>query len=269
LSEDVVVTWREPERAVATITLARAETSNSLTPTAADEVRRALDSVSNAVCVVLQSTGSVFCSGADLGRLRTSNASPQHAVEEMVRENFQRLIKTVRAHPAVIVGRIQGPAVGAGADLALACDIKIAASGAWFQETWMRLGLIPALGGGFALPRLAGAGWALEMMLTGRRVDAEEALSVGIFQRVVAREDLDAEVEALVATIAAHDGDAVRALKRVATASETESLGEWLDGCAGLQAERVTSPSLIPRLDRIERSIAEGRSAGASGARSG
>src|SRR5262249_56467597 len=113
----------------------------------------------------------------------------------------------------IVVGRLHGPAIGAGADLALACDIRVASTAAWIQEAWIRLGLVPALGGGFVLPSLLGASGALEAILTARRIPADECLRTGIFQRLVPPDRLDAEVASLTASIAGAAAAALPALQ--------------------------------------------------------
>jgi enoyl-CoA hydratase/carnithine racemase len=251
VSDDVVLTW-SPDRTTVTATLTRGHSANSLPQDAARAMAAAIATTHEALVVVIASEGvGAFCSGGDFGRIREQNRQPITEVERSVREVFQHLILTVRTHPGIVIGRLQGAAVGAGADLALACDMRVASTGAWIQEGWIRIGLVPALGGGFVLPTLLGTSWALEAILTARRIPAEECLRAGIFQRVVEPDELDAAVASLVDQVRAFDPAAVRAIKAMVRGPETEALREWLAAAAPVQAERVVDPAMAARLDAI------------------
>lgn len=255
---DVSLTWSD-DKATATVTLTRGHVANSLPQDAAREMAAILQTTHAATVVVIGSEGDgAFCSGGDLARIKKQNRQPVADVEESVRTVFQHLILTVRAHPGIVIGRVQGPAVGAGADLALACDIRVASTSAWIQEAWIRIGLVPALGGGFVLPTLMGTSSALEAILTARRIPAEECLRTGIFQRLVAPDQLDNEVGLLIQSLSAFDPEAVRSIKQLVRGPETEAVRRWMDGAAAVQAERVVHPSMADRVAAIEARIKSG-----------
>jgi len=133
--------------------------------------------------VVLTGAGGAFCSGIDLRSARDDLGSPERLAERL--EAFHRLIRVLSRMPQPVVAAVEGPAVGFGADLAFACDLRVAASGAYFEEKFVSLGLMPDGGGTFHLPRLIGVGRALEMLLLGTRLDAARALELGVVNRVV------------------------------------------------------------------------------------
>ncbi|GAA1007951.1 enoyl-CoA hydratase [Acrocarpospora pleiomorpha] len=209
---------------VVTITLDRPGAGNGLNLELARAVAETVRGAGHARCIVLRSTGPVFCAGADLAMLEGLGAPEQaEAVRTYVYDGFQGMILAIATSPVPVVARLQGPALGAGADLALACDIRVASDRAWIEESWIRIGTISALGGAHTLPAIVGRGDALDMLLTARRLTASECLQRGVFQRLVPEEQLDAEVGRVVRSIAAHDADAVQAVKRLVCGGDVET----------------------------------------------
>ena len=139
--------------------------------------------------VVLQGAGGNFCSGLDLKVALPSTLGEPEAVATI--ERFQRLIHTMVQANKPYVACVQGAAVGFGADLALACDFRVLGRSAFLQEKFVDIGLMPDGGGTFWLPRLVGLGRALEVLMLARRIDAEQALALGLATQVAA----DAHVE--------------------------------------------------------------------------
>lgn len=209
---------------IVTITLDRPEAGNGLTLELAGQLAHAIRDAADARCIILRSTGKVFCSGADLDMLE-GLGSPDKAAEvrTYVYDGFQGAIIAVSTSPVPVIARLQGPALGAGADLALACDLRIATDRAWIEESWIRIGTVSALGGAHTLPALVGYGDALDMLLTARRLTAIECHQRGVFQRLVVADELDAEVDRVARTIAGHDPDAVRALRRLVRGGPAEA----------------------------------------------
>jgi 2-(1,2-epoxy-1,2-dihydrophenyl)acetyl-CoA isomerase len=130
--------------------------------------------------------------------------------------------------PKVVIAAVNGVAAGAGCNLALACDYRIAAEEASFGETFIRIGLHPDWGGSWLLPRIVGRSRALEMCASGRMVTAGEALDIGLVDRVVAQGDLESEARVLASSIAAMPAAALAAIKSSIYAAEKKSLPEQL-----------------------------------------
>jgi 2-(1,2-epoxy-1,2-dihydrophenyl)acetyl-CoA isomerase len=215
----------------ATITLARPETLNSLARQTVDELRAAVEAVaaSEARCLLITGEGRGFSSGADLA---SGGGLPEDAGEAL-EKHFNPLIEALFDLSIPVVAAVHGPAAGAGCSLALAADIVIAAKSAYFLQAFINIGLIPDAGATWLLPRLAGRARAMEMMLLGQRVSAEQAQSWGLISRVVEDEHLASEAALLAATLAKGPTVALGLVRRLARNAEQLSLSE------ALAAERV------------------------------
>jgi 2-(1,2-epoxy-1,2-dihydrophenyl)acetyl-CoA isomerase len=192
----------EIEDGVATITLDRPEALNALTIPMKVELLKAFRAVARdrAVrAVVLTGAGRAFCAGQDLKERLEPDATPL-AVE--VRERYNPLIRAMRALPQPIVGAINGVAAGAGASLAFACDLRIAADGASFVLAFGRIGLVPDSGATWFLPRLVGPAKAAELALLGSSLSAADAERFGLVARVVPAEDLAGEARSIATRLA-------------------------------------------------------------------
>jgi 2-(1,2-epoxy-1,2-dihydrophenyl)acetyl-CoA isomerase len=225
--------------AVATITLDRPDALNALTgPMLADLLtafrRIARDPAVRAV--VLTGAGRAFCAGQDLKERLAPDAPPLALV---VRERYNPIIAAMRALDQPIVGAINGVAAGAGASLAFACDVRLAAETASFALAVGRIGLVPDSGATWFLPRLVGPARAAELALTGATLTAAEAERLGLVARVVPAETLAAEARDVASKLAALAPVALaqtkRALERswsldLETALEEEA---WRQGIAG------------------------------------
>ena len=200
--------------AIATITLDRPDTLNALTIEMKGELLRALGLVARdrAVrVVVLTGAGRAFCAGQDLKERQAPDAAPL-AVE--LRERYNPVIRAMRALDQPIVGAINGVAAGAGASLAFACDLRVAAEGASFVLAFGRIGLVPDSGATWYLPRLVGAAKAAELALLGDPLAARDAERFGLVARVVPGEALAAEARTMAARLAALAPGALAATKR-------------------------------------------------------
>jgi 2-(1,2-epoxy-1,2-dihydrophenyl)acetyl-CoA isomerase len=230
---------------VATITLDRAEALNALTVPLKEDLLAALIHVGGDPtigAVVLTGAGRAFCAGQDLRERLEPGAAP---LEVEIRERYNPIILAMRRIEKPIVGAINGIAAGAGASLAFACDLRIAAEGASFLLAFGRVGLIPDSGATWLLPRLVGAAKAAELALPGEPLSAADAERLGLVVRVVPAESVVAEAQ----TVAAHLGSlaprAVALTKRALEASWTASLDEQLEleaelqGIAGATADHV------------------------------
>ncbi|HEY8945263.1 MAG TPA: enoyl-CoA hydratase [Polyangiaceae bacterium] len=214
---------------VVRLTLNRPKSKNSLDPELVSRLGDALDTVAadtTVRAIVLTGSGGAFCSGIDLKSAAADLQEPKW-LEARLRA-FHRLIRTIVRAPQPVVAAVDGPAVGFGADLALACDLRVASTAAYFEEKFVALGLMPDGGGTFHLPRLIGLGRALEHLLLGTRLDASTALAQGLVNRVVPADALDAEVETIVQRLALSPPLALAAIKRAVRASLEGSLEDAL-----------------------------------------
>jgi 2-(1,2-epoxy-1,2-dihydrophenyl)acetyl-CoA isomerase len=223
--------------AVATVTLDRPDALNALTVPLKEallDAFQALGADPTVRALVLTGAGRAFCAGQDLRERLEPEALP---LADEIRRRYNPIIRAMRALPKPIVGAINGVAAGAGASLAFACDIRIAAEEASFLLAFGRVGLIPDSGATWLLPRLVGAAKAAELSLTTEPLAAREAARLGLVARVVPGEAVVAEAQALAARLAAGAPRALALTKRALEASWAASLDEQLETEADLQGE--------------------------------
>ena len=213
---------------IARITLNRPDRLNSFTRAMHAELRDALASLGDARVVVLTGAGRGFCAGQDLN---DRAVSPGEAVDlgETVEESWNPLIRTLAALPQPVIARVNGVAAGAGANIALACDIVIAAKSAKFIQSFSALGLIPDSGGSWHLPRLVGQARALGLALTGEPLPAEKAAEWGLIWKAVEDDALDPEVDAVAAKLASLPPLGLAAIKSIVRSSWSRTLDQELD----------------------------------------
>jgi 2-(1,2-epoxy-1,2-dihydrophenyl)acetyl-CoA isomerase len=220
---------------VAVVTLNRPDALNALTVPLKESLRSTFEELAttDAVrAVVLTGAGRAFCAGQDLRERLEPDALP---LEDEIRRRYNPLLLAMRRMPKPIVGAINGVAAGAGASLALACDIRIAAAGASFLLAFGRVGLIPDTGATWLLPRLVGAAKAAELALTSDPLSAEDAERFGLVARVVAPERLLDESRALAVRLAAAAPVALALTKEALELSWESTLEEQLQTEAELQ----------------------------------
>ncbi len=231
--------------AIATLTLDRPEALNSLTVPLREDLLRALrDSVRDPAVrvVILTGAGRAFCAGQDLRERLEPDAAP---LATEIRARYNPIILAMRRLEKPIVGAINGIAAGAGASLAFACDIRIAAEGASFLVSFGRVGLIPDSGATWLLPRLVGSAKATELAMTGEPLTAADAERFGLVAKVVPAETLMSEARALAARLAGGAPRALALTKRAFARAEESSLEEtleyeaWLQGIAGATADHA------------------------------
>lgn len=213
---------------VARITLNRPDRLNSFTRAMHGELRDALAKLGDARVVVLTGAGRGFCAGQDLN---DRAVAPGEAVDlgETVEESWNPLIRTLATLPQPVIARVNGVAAGAGANIALACDLVIAAKSAKFIQSFSALGLIPDSGGSWHLPRLVGQARALGLALTGEPLPAEKAAEWGLIWKAVDDDALDAEVDAVAARLASLPPLGLAAIKSIVRSSWSRSLDQELD----------------------------------------
>jgi 2-(1,2-epoxy-1,2-dihydrophenyl)acetyl-CoA isomerase len=228
---------------VGTVTLNRPEKLNALDRALCDELREglALLTRSDAVrVIVITGAGRAFCAGADLRVLEDEGPALVAAGKDVA--------LAIRAAPQPVIAAVNGPAAGGGANLALACDYRVASDQAAIGQVFHRLGLVPDWGGSYFLPRLVGPSRALELVWSARMVAAAEALALGLFDRVVPQARLAAEVRGLAQQWAAHPARAIRFAKEAVYRSEASSLGEMLDLEIAQQNELFVTPEARERI---------------------
>src|SRR5882672_7897086 len=194
---------RSDRDAVATITLNRPEKLNAFTGTMREDLAaslRACESDDAVRVVVITGAGRAFCAGGDVESMSGLQKNGDISSFRKLLDAGRDIILQIATMPKPVLAAINGIAAGAGCNLALACDYRIASEQAKLSESFVRIGLHPDWGGTWLLPRLIGRGRAMELMMTGRAVDANEALALGMVDRVVA--DLAAETEKLARSLA-------------------------------------------------------------------
>jgi 2-(1,2-epoxy-1,2-dihydrophenyl)acetyl-CoA isomerase len=216
------------EDGIARLTLNRPDRLNSFTSQMHEEVADALSRLEGARVLVLTGAGRGFCAGQDL---QDRAVAPGKAVDlgESVERRYNPLIRRLTALPFPVIARVNGVAAGAGASIALACDIVVAAKSAKFIQSFASIGLIPDSGGTWVLPRLVGQARALGLALTAEPLPADKAAEWGLIWKAVDDEALDAEVDALAERFAGAPTRGLAAIKRMIRESWGHSLDEELD----------------------------------------
>ncbi len=216
---------------VGTITLNRPAARNAFTLPMIREWERLLRSCvdnDDVRVVVLTGAGdSAFCAGVDLSWL-TEDHTPLQRKRDL-HAGIQRVALAVEDLDKPLIASINGVAVGAGLDMALMCDMRLMSSTARLSEGYVKLGLAPGDGGAYYLPRLVGISRALELLLTGESIDADEALRIGLVNRVAAPEQLAAETTRLARSLAANPPASVQMIKRATRQSANIDLRTALD----------------------------------------
>src|SRR5216117_284354 len=228
---------------IGTVTLNRPEKLNAFDGAQCRELHEALRMLAGSEAVrviVLTGAGRAFCAGADLSVLGSDGTALVAAGKPVA--------LTIRSAPKPVLAAVNGPAAGGGANLALACDYRIASDQASIGQVFHKLGLVPDWGGSFFLPRLVGPSKALELVWSARMVPAVEAAQLGLFDRVVPPEALAPEARRLAELWAGQPPGAVRRAKEALYASEVRSLAAMLDWEIAQQNELFASPEARERL---------------------
>jgi 2-(1,2-epoxy-1,2-dihydrophenyl)acetyl-CoA isomerase len=217
---------------IATLVLNRPERLNALNNELASALNEALGRIAEddtVRVVVITGAGRAFCAGGDLaviGKGRRSRETQE--LEPLLRAGMQAVLK-MRTMPQPVIAAVNGAAAGAGMNIALAADIRIAAEEATFGENFAKVGLFPDYGGTYFLPQLVGPAKAAELFYTGDMIDAKTALGLGIVNHVVPGPQLEAEVRALAQKIALGPPLAIRAVKKTLFGSEKKGLSQALE----------------------------------------
>jgi enoyl-CoA hydratase/carnithine racemase len=232
----------ERDGAIVTLTMNHPEVRNPLTGnSAADEFAAACADISKDMgvrAVIVTGAGSAFSAGGNLKDMQkyTGDAISPLTIRDDYRRGIQRIPLALYYLEVPTIAAVNGPAIGAGCDLACMCDIRIASDKAKFAESFIKVGLIPGDGGAWLLPRTIGRSKAAELTFTGDTLDANEALECGLVNRVVPHEELLTEARKLAARIAANPGPMLRMSKRLMREGEHLRLDSLLELAAGYQA---------------------------------
>lgn len=192
MSDDVLLLERDGAVAIVTLNRPRAKNAlNNALLTGLVTTLTGLGHDSSVRAVVLTGAGGSFCAGADLKSAFSENPDVLNQIESVI-DRYHDTIRAIVGAPKPIIGMVDGAAVGFGCDLALACDMRLISTEAYFQEKFVKIGLMPDGGGTFWLPRLIGLGRAMEYILSGEPIRAETALSLGIANQMLPASELRA-----------------------------------------------------------------------------
>jgi 2-(1,2-epoxy-1,2-dihydrophenyl)acetyl-CoA isomerase len=222
----------QSEAGIARITLNRPDRLNSFTDAMHAELRDALAHIKgdNSLRVLLLTgAGRGFCAGQDLSEREVPPGMEPVDIGATIERNYKPLVLTLQTLPMPVVCAVNGVAAGAGANVALACDIIVAAKSASFIQAFSRIGLLPDAGGTYFLPRLVGTARAMGLALTGDKLTAEQAAQWGLIWKCVDDSELSSTVEALLQQFTTAPTRALAATKEALHASEGNTLKSQLD----------------------------------------
>jgi len=231
----------EIEGSVMKITLNRPDKFNSFNREMALQLQDSLDKATEDKtirAVYLTGEGKAFCAGQDLSEAMDANGP---GIERIVREHYNPIIQKLRAIEKPVVCAVNGVAAGAGANIALACDIVIAGSSVSFIQAFSKIGLIPDSGGTFFLPRLIGFGKASALMMLGEKVSATDAERMGMIYKVIDDANLQTEALSIAKTVADLPTKGIGYTKRLLNQTMVNSLEEQLEYEADMQVHATTT----------------------------
>ena len=243
---------------VATLTLNRHDVRNALTGTAiADDIVATVDWINQnetVAALIITGAGSAFSAGGNVKDMADKNgdfAGDVATLESKYRQGIQRIPLALHKLEVPVIAAVNGPAIGAGFDLANMCDMRIGSTRARFGETFANIGIIPGDGGAWFLQRLIGYQKAAELTFTGRVIDSEEALLMGVLLEVVEADELMARVEQIARDIAAKPTAAMRKTKRLMKLAQRTELSDFLDICAVFQGVCHQDPDHLEAVNRL------------------
>lgn len=244
------------EGAVRSLTLNRPERRNSLSVELAEELRAGVVEIPEGTrVVVLRAEPPAFCAGGDLAAVRALAEEGALAASSSVYRTFHGLVLALRACPVPVIAAVNGPALGAGLDLCLHCDHRIASAEASFASSWINLALIPAMGGAWVLPKIVGEGRAKRLLMSGERIDAATAEQWGLVDRLVEAGTLDDEVGALCRQLEKLDPHSLKFTKQAVHRAVATTLADELSTLGAVQGLLLSAPEFRSRADAfLERS---------------
>jgi 2-(1,2-epoxy-1,2-dihydrophenyl)acetyl-CoA isomerase len=224
---------------------------NAITPAHARALTHEIEEIEEAGearAILLSGAGGHFCAGLDLHWLRSLGAHPTVSDLQHGLSDFQSAVLAIVRCPMPVVAVVQGTAAGFGFDLALACDMRLAASSATFTSAFARIGLVPDGGSTFTLSRLVGVGRSMRMLMTNETLDAGEALSIGLVEEVIEDSVLDSGVGRTVGALLESAGQSIRSIKRLTRAAEVGALEQALSSEGAAQLQALQGPEFRERL---------------------
>jgi 2-(1,2-epoxy-1,2-dihydrophenyl)acetyl-CoA isomerase len=236
------------EGGVLTLTLNRPERLNAFNAALIEGLSSALKrAAADKECrvVLITGAGRGFCAGADLANRAFVPGETRPDLGEALEKGLNPIIRGIRNLPKPVVCAVNGPAAGAGANIALSCDIVLAAKSAQFLQAFARIGLIPDAGGTFVLPRLVGEARARALMMLAEPIGAERAEAIGMIYRAIDDQDLMGEAHTIAERLAAGPTHALGLMKRALAASPTNTLDAQLDLERDLQREAGRSDDYL------------------------
>lgn len=230
---------KEIQNNVLTITLNRPDKYNSFTEPMALELQDALKSAESddVRCVLLNANGKAFCGGQDLPEVIEREKDPTYTLSDTVSSSYNPIIKLIRELKKPVVCAVQGTAAGAGANIAIACDIVVASKEALFVQAFSKIGLIPDSGGTWFLPRLVGFARANALYMLDEKITADQAIELGLIYKSVESNQLINEVEKITSHLASMPTKGFALYKKAINNSFTNSLEQQLQLEATLQAK--------------------------------
>jgi enoyl-CoA hydratase/carnithine racemase len=226
--EDIQVTI---EGCIGILSLHRPERSNAVRPTTLREICMGMDALSanpSVKAVIIRGEGKHFCSGADFSFLDRLTQMTPVEIQSEIYTHFQGAARRIYACSKPTIALVTGAAVTVGCELALACDFRLVAGNAKFQESWIKLGLLPPLGGLFLLPRLIGLGRAAKMVLLGEVVSGASAVEIGLASELLAEDQLEIRGRTLAAELSKLPPLAYGAIKQgLHRGMESSMENEW------------------------------------------
>lgn len=231
----------------------RPEKRNALTVELVQAVRSEIERSADlgSRLVVLTGEGQAFCAGGDLPQLSALAREGATAATDAIYGAFHALVHAIHRCPAPVLAAVNGAALGAGLDLALACDLRIAAESARFASSWVALGLVPGMGGAHMLPRLIGGARAADILLFGRKISGREALNIGLVSELVADADLMDRALAIGEEIAALPEEGVRLTKAAMRRGMDSDFDRELATLGATQGGLLASEGFQSRADRF------------------
>jgi 2-(1,2-epoxy-1,2-dihydrophenyl)acetyl-CoA isomerase len=213
------------------LTLNRPDKLNSFNEQMHEEVREAIDqaTIGGVRALLITGAGRGFCAGQDLGDRRVTPGDVDVDLGATIEKYYAPLVRTLRTLPIPVVAGVNGVAAGAGANLALACDLVIAAKSASFVESFAKLGLVPDTGGTYFLPRLVGTARALGLAMLGEKLSAEQAAAWGLIWRCVDDTEFPTVIDQVMTYLVSAPTKGLARTKQAIYASQTNTLDRQLD----------------------------------------
>jgi enoyl-CoA hydratase/carnithine racemase len=230
----------EIEGRIAVLTFNRDDVRNALTSTElASDIPNAIawcnENIEISV-LIMTGGGSAFSAGGNIKTMGERAKGPPHELQQAYRRGIQRIPLALEQAEVAVIAAVNGPAIGAGFDMANMCDMRVGSTNAQFGETFVNLGIIPGDGGAWFLTRLVGYQRAAELTLTGRIIKAEEALALGLLLEVTTPDMLIPRAKEIASRIASRPPQALRYAKRLLKLAQKQNLEEHLDVCSAFQA---------------------------------